>query len=529
MTIPSFTFMYHERKTDMLTNLMETILPATGEKISEVVETPLEEIHPIYEKARNAFSDWSRLSLKDRLAYFRKLRLVMTEKMDHLAQVISKDTGKSLTEAITADVMPTIDAILHLEQEAPHVLKRQKMKTPLMLWGKKSYVEYMPMGVVLVISPWNYPMNLSMVPMLSALVSGNTVLLKPSEVTPLVGKEIERLFHIAGFPDGVVQVVHGGKEVGAALTEGKPDYIFFTGSVRTGKIIQQVAAKNLIPTTLELGGKDPMIVFEDAPLERAVKGAVWGAFTNSGQVCMSTERLFVHKSILPQFVQMLKKEVANLKRGTGPNDDIGAMTYLHQVEIVKRHVEDALQKGATLETGTPPETWDGTMFLPLMVLSNVTTDMDIVNEETFGPILPIIPFETEEEAIQLANQSDYGLNSSVWSKDLEKAKRVASQLVAGNVVINDVIVSVANHHLPFGGVKHSGIGRYHGTIGILTFCHTKSIMVDKGTKPSEIQWYPYNGKYELFLSLFRHYFGEKRNWLGFMKDYLTLLKMTKNS
>jgi acyl-CoA reductase-like NAD-dependent aldehyde dehydrogenase len=190
----------------------------------------------------------------------------------------------------------------------------------------------------------------------SALVSGNTVLLKPSEVTPLVGKEIERLFHIAGFPDGVVQVVHGGKEVGAALTEGKPDYIFFTGSVRTGKIIQQVAEKNLIPTTLELGGKDPMIVFEDAPLERAVKGAVWGAFTNSGQVCMSTERLFVHKSILPQFVQMLKKEVANLKRGTGPNDDIGAMTYLHQVEIVKRHVEDALQKGAILETGTPPET-----------------------------------------------------------------------------------------------------------------------------------------------------------------------------
>jgi acyl-CoA reductase-like NAD-dependent aldehyde dehydrogenase len=166
MTIPSFTFMYHERKTDMLTNLMETILPATGEKISEVVETPLEEIHPIYEKARNAFSDWSRLSLKDRLAYFRKLRLVMTEKMDHLAQVISKDTGKSLTEAITADVMPTIDAILHLEQEAPHVLERQKMKTPLMLWEKKSYVEYMPMGVVLVISPWNYPMNLSMVPML---------------------------------------------------------------------------------------------------------------------------------------------------------------------------------------------------------------------------------------------------------------------------------------------------------------------------------------------------------------------------
>ena len=179
-----------------------------------------------------------------------------------------------------------------------NVFRRQKVKTPLLLIGKKSFIEYMPRGVMLIISPWNYPMQLAMVPMISALAAGNTVILKPSEVTPLVGKCIEELFEKAGLPEGVVQVAHGGKEVGAAFTNGKPDYIFFTGSVSTGKIIQQVAARDLIPTTLELGGKDPMIVFADAHLERAAKGAAWAAFTNSGQVCMSTERLYVEKTIL---------------------------------------------------------------------------------------------------------------------------------------------------------------------------------------------------------------------------------------
>lgn len=363
-----------------------------------------------------------------------------------------------------------------------------------------------------------------MVPMISALAAGNTVILKPSEVTPLVGKCIEDLFRKAGFPDGVVQVAHGGKEVGAAFSNGKPDYIFFTGSVRTGRIIQEVAAKDLIPTTLELGGKDPLIVFADANLERAAKGAVWAAFTNSGQVCMSAERLYVERSIYPQFLERLKKEVSTLKQGSEVDADIGSMTFPAQIQIVKEQLDEALSKGAILETGQPPEEWKSGMFLPLMVLTNVNHEMKIIQEESFGPILPVIPFEGEDEAIRLANDTIYGLNASVWSKDVNKARRVAAQLVSGAVVINDAIITVANHGLPFGGAKQSGIGRYHGEAGLTIFCHEKAIIEDRGWKRSEIQWYPYKEKYPHFLKLFKSYFQTNRNWLEFAKHYLSLLK-----
>ena len=382
----------------------------------------------------------------------------------------------------------------------------------------------MPRGVVLVISPWNYPMQLAMVPMLSALASGNTVILKPSEVTPLVGKCIEDLFIKAGFPEGVVQVAHGGKEVGAAFTTSKPDYIFFTGSVRTGKTIQQVAANDLIPTTLELGGKDPMIVFADAHLERAAKGAAWAAFTNSGQVCMSAERLYVEKTIYPEFLSLLKKEIRFLKQGTDEDADVGSMTFPAQIQIVKDQLEDAMSNGAKLVTGQSPEEWENGMFLPLTVVTNVNHEMKIIQEESFGPLLPVIPFESEEEVIRLANDTVYGLNASVWTKDKEKARRVASKLISGAVVINDAIISFANHGLPFGGAKQSGIGRYHGDAGLRIFCHEKAIVEDNGRKKSEIHWYPYREKFPLFLQLFKSYFRKNRDWAKFTKYYLRILK-----
>lgn len=382
----------------------------------------------------------------------------------------------------------------------------------------------MPRGVVLVISPWNYPLQLAIVPMISALASGNTVILKPSEVTPLVGKCIEDLFAKAGFPEGVVQVAHGGKEVGAAFTDGSPDYIFFTGSVRTGKIIQESAAKRLIPTTLELGGKDPMIVFADANLKRAAKGAAWAAFTNSGQVCMSAERLYVERKVYNEFLALLKNEVEGLTQGADENSDIGSMTFPSQIQIVKEQLEEALSRGAVLETGIQPQDWKEGMFLPPTVVTNVVQDMKIIQEEAFGPLLPVIPFDTEEEAVSLANDSIYGLNASVWSLDLLKARRVAGKLISGAVVINDAIITVANHGLPFGGAKQSGIGRYHGDAGLRIFCHEKAIIEDSGRKNNEIQWYPYKGKYPLFLKLFKSYFQKKRDWNTFARTYLKLLK-----
>lgn len=503
---------------------MTVVAPATGKVIAEIEETQLHDVPLFYQHGREAFAMWGALSVAERMDYFKKLKQLMVEEMDKIARTISEDTGKVLTESIVADIMPTLDAIDHIIKHAEKVLSRQKAKTPLLLIGKKSYIEYMPRGVVLVISPWNYPLQLAMVPMISALAGGNTVILKPSEVTPLVGKLIEDLFQRSGFPDGVVQVAHGGKEVGAAFTAGKPDYIFFTGSVRTGKIIQQQAARDLIPTTLELGGKDPMIVCSDANLERAAKAAAWGAFTNSGQVCMSAERLYVERNVYDRFLELLKKEVNSLVQGNDEDADIGSMTFPAQKEIVKEQLDEALERGAKLETGVEPEQWKDGMFLPLTVVTGVEQDMKIIQEETFGPLLPVVPFDSEEEAVSYANGTVYGLNASVWTKDKQKARRIATKLVSGAVVINDVIISVANHGLPFGGTKESGIGRYHAEGGLRIFCHEKAVMEDMGFMDTEIQWYPYKGKYPLFLSLFKSYFNDKRDWMGFARSYIALLR-----
>ncbi|NCU18565.1 aldehyde dehydrogenase family protein [Pallidibacillus pasinlerensis] len=504
--------------------VLKVINPATGEHLEDIEETSLQEVDAYYSRAREAFKKWSQLSIDERLRYLKNLKHTILEQMDELVQTIVQDNGKVPTEALIADVMPSLDGIDYVVKYAKRELSPKKVNTPLLLIGKKSYIEYMPRGVVLIISPWNYPFQLSIVPMISALAGGNTVILKPSEVTPYVGKYIEKLFQKAGFPEHVVQFAHGGKEVGAAFTNGNPDYIFFTGSVRTGRIIQKVAAEKLIPTTLELGGKDPFIVFADANLERAAKGAVWAAFTNTGQVCMSAERVYVEKTVYEKFLQLVKEETENLVLGTARDSDVGSMTYPVQKEIVKKQVLDALQHGAKLETGIHPDEWDDSMFVRPMILSNVKHEMDICREEFFGPVMPIVPFETEEEVIKFANDSKYGLNSSVWSSDLQKARRVASQLITGAVNINEVAVSVANHHLPFGGVKESGIGRYHGSAGLTIFCHEKAIVVDSGKLKTEIQWYPYKGKYEDFLELFQSYFSPRRNWIRFVRCFLRLLR-----
>ena len=503
--------------------------PATGELIMEYEETPAASAAAMMENARTAFSEWRDLSVRERVSYIKNLRLAVVEQIDEIADLIAKDVGKVRTDALVADIMPSLDAMLHVEKHAEKTLRSQKVKTPFLLMGKKSSVEYMPMGTVLVISPWNYPFLLSLSPMLSALAAGNTVILKPSEVTPAVGKLIEALFEKANFPPNVVQVAHGGKELGASLTNAKPDYIFFTGSVATGKIIQQTAAKNLIPTTLELGGKDPMIVLKDANLKRAAQGAAWGAFTNSGQVCMSVERLIIEEEVMEPFIEELLPIVNNLKQGSGPDDDIGSMTSRMQVDIVKKQVEEALEKGARLLTGEPPSDWDPeSMYIKPIVLVDVKEDMAIMQDETFGPVLPIITAKGEDEALRIANGTRYGLNASVWTENKDQARKISSKLQSGAVLINDVVITVANNHLPFGGVKESGVGRYHGENGIRMFCHEKAVMEDLGYKKSEIQWYPYKGKYDSFRNLLVANFKKSPSLNDVLKEYLKLIKMTKS-
>ncbi len=518
--------MSDDSKTEQL---REFFNPATNQLVDTWHLTPLDEVPRLYEQARMAFHSWSAIPLTERLGMMRQLRLYLVEHLDATADAVAQSTGKVPVEALTSDVLPLIDAILHMEKHAKRALRKRRAPTPLVLFGKRSYIEYKPRGVVLCISPWNYPLQLSLIPVLSALVAGNTVILKPSEVTPLIGKLIERLRDAAGIPKDVLQIAHGAGDLGAALTKGNPDFIFFTGSVRTGKLIQAEAAKQLIPTTLELGGKDPMIVFSDANLERAVQGAIWGAFTNSGQVCMSVERLYVERPIYDRFVQRLVEETKRLRQGTGPDADIGSMTAKMQVDVVREQVREALDKGARLLTGSPPDEWqtDQGLFITPMVLVDVTPEMSIMQEETFGPVLPVIPFDTEDEVVQLANDSPYGLNASVWSKSLARARRVASRLVSGNVVINDVIITVVNHHLPFGGAKQSGLGKYHGEVGLRSFCVETAVMKDSGRQVREVAWYPYAGRYEPLAKLIKSFYGTKTDWVGFIKAYTNLLKGRK--
>ena len=492
-----------------MNSIMTQLNPATGNIIQEIPETSAADLTLAMQRARSAFLQWGQTPLAERLEWMRRLREYLVDHAESIAQTIAACTGKVHLEALMTEVFVVADAIRHYEHTARKTLASKRVKTPILFFGSRSSIEYKAMGVVAVISPWNFPFQLAMVPVISALIAGNCVLLKPSEVTAGVGVLMEQIFQAIDFPQDVVQVLHGGREVGSALVQARPDKILFTGSVATGKKIMATAAEHLIPVDLELGGKDPMIVFADSDVERAANAAVWAAFTNAGQVCMSVERVYVEASVYGEFVHKVKQKTALLRLGI----DYGAMTFPPQLDLVEAHLADAIAKGAKIECGGD-RLIEGTLHFAPTILTHVDHTMLVMRDETFGPLMPIMAFSTEAEAVQLANDSLYGLNASVWSRDLEKAKRVSSQLVSGNVCINDVITTVANPHLPFGGVKQSGIGRYHGEVGLLTFCHQTSVMVNPSSKQREVNWYPYTPKkQEAISALIRLLYGKSR-WVG---------------
>ncbi len=483
--------------------VVEKFSPINGEKLGDFPIADADEVNAAVGRAREAFGAWRALSLQERLRRIEKVREVIAEEGEYIARRISEDTGKPLAEALMTEIITIPVFIDYYAKTAEKVLGRHKVKTPILFPGKTSYVEHFPMGVVAIISPWNFPFQLSVIPMISALIAGNTVVLKPSEVTPITGEVIAEVFERAGLPDGVVEVVHGDGSTGAALTEADVDKIFFTGSVATGRKVMAAAAKKPIPVELELGGKDAFIVCHDANLERAARAAVWGGLSNCGQMCTSVERVMVVESVYDEFMTKLETAVKRIKVGTPDEEaDMGPMTFPHQIKIVERHVKDAIEKGAKVVTGGNRIEKEGTWFEPTLV-TDVTPDMEIYVEETFGPVIPVVKVKDEEEAIRLANDHQYGLNGSVWSQDKRRAVELASRMECGQVTVNDIVVSVGNPVLPFGGVKGSGIGRYHGPEGLLGFTHQKAIMVDPGWGDKEPFWFPYNNKYPEFVSAFK--------------------------
>jgi acyl-CoA reductase-like NAD-dependent aldehyde dehydrogenase len=411
------------------------------------------------------------------------VRRHLLAKVDEVVDTIAAATNKLPTEAMVTEVLVACELIEWYAKHGAAALRPRRVSTG-MLVHKRAEKRYEPLGVVGVISPWNYPFVLTMSPVVTALFAGNTVVLKPSEITPTVGVLVGRLFAEAGeYPD-LVQVVTGGGEVGEALVRSGVQKVVFTGSVNTGKRVMRAAADTLTPVVLELGGKDAFVVDADANLERAARAAVWGAFSNAGQTCMAVERAYVVEPLYDRFVE----RVVELTKGIRPGQDIGTMTHEGQVQIVEEHVRDAVEKGARAVTGGSRE--PGSLAYPPTVLLDVDHAMKVMRDETFGPVLPIMRVADRDEALRLANDSPYGLNASVWARDKAGVEELVSRIESGNVCVNDCMVSYAIPGLPFGGVKDSGVGRTHGEEGLWEMSSIKSVAADRFGLKREPMWFP---------------------------------------
>lgn len=504
---------------------LQSFNPATGDVLGSVTITETASIQKVLQDSKKAFQKWSELSFDDRARFILKARDILLSEQLQVAELISKENGKPVQEALGNDIVPVLDLMTHFAKKTKRLLKNQKIK--LGKWGamgRSSYVEFYPYGVVAVISPWNFPLSIPLGEVCMALMAGNTVILKPSEYTPLVAEKIIDLFKRAGLPQNVLQVVHGLGDVGAALVDSGVNKVVFTGSVPTGKKIMAACAKNLTSLTLELGGKDPFLVFKDANLDVASSAAVWGAFSNSGQICASVERLYVHESIAQEFTDLVVRKTKMLRQGSGqnPDVDVAAMTAGMQVEKVLSQIESARQNGAQILTGGKLNAGLKRSYLEPTVLTQVDHDFEIVREESFGPILPIMTFKTTEEAIQKANDSEFALNAYIWSKNKSFAKRVASELVAGTVNINETVFTHALPQTPWGGPKSSGLGRTHGVEGLLDLVQIRHVHTNHfPSKKNAFWWFGYSSqKIELLMLLSQTLFGKGFNRLKSLIKFL---------
>jgi len=468
--------------------------PATGEEIGRVTIASVEDVGHAVSRARAAQKHWRELSFAERGRMVLRARKFVLEEMDELARLISRETGKPVAEAIAMEIVPTLDLMQFFARRTHRLLRPEKINIgQYNLMGRTSRIIYKPLGVVGIISPWNFPWAIPLGEVVMALMAGNTVVLKPSELTPLTGLKIGEAFARASLPDDVLQVVTGDGTTGAALVEAQVDKIMFTGSVATGKQVAEAAAKNLTPVVLELGGKDPMIVLEDANVEQAASAAVWGAFSNAGQACASIERCYAHREIAQEFTARVVEKTRALRQdiGTRENTDIGAMSSERQLQIVEEHVSDSISKGAhALAGGNRAKNLAGAFHEPT-VLADVDHTMLVMREETFGPVLPLMTFETEDEAVKLANDSIYGLTASVWTRNIKRGRRIAARIEAGTVMVNEVLYTHGIAQTPWGGVKQSGMGRTHGRLGLMELVTAQHIHVNRITNIGDLWWFNY--------------------------------------
>jgi acyl-CoA reductase-like NAD-dependent aldehyde dehydrogenase len=471
--------------------------PATGEVVAHVPDLSADEVRDMAQRGRAAQPGWEALGFAGRARVMLRMQKWVLDNAERVIETIVKETGKSWEDAQLAEISYGANAFGFWAKNAEKYLADEKVRSSAVLVkGKKLMVRYRPLGLIGVIGPWNYPLTNSFGDCIPALMAGNSVILKPSEVTPLTSLLMLEGLTECGMPQNVFQVATGYGPTGAALVD-QVDMIMFTGSTATGKKVMQTAAETLTPVSLELGGKDPMIVLSDADLERAANAATYYSMQNSGQTCISVERVFVEEPIYDEFVAKVTEKVNAIRQGDPSGGagtvEVGSMTFPKQVDIVENHVNDALAKGAKALTGGHRGAGKGYYFEPT-VLVDVTPDMDCMREETFGPTLPIMKVRDAEEAIRLANDSPYGLAASVFSKDVGRGEAVARRIEAGAVCVNDAMLNYSAIELPMGGWKASGLGHRHGAGGIRKYCAQQALLISRFNMKRDLHMFPYTKK-----------------------------------
>ena len=470
--------------------------PVTLEPTGELICANSEDVAEAIAKARAAQPGWGATSPRERAAIVERALKIVLERQDEIIDTVVAETGKARTDAMSMEVFSVADQLCYYAKNAEKFLKPHKRKVHGILGLMKQLrIVYKPLGVVGLITPWNGPFVLVMNQATQAILAGNTVVAKGSEVTPFSAKLAEDIFRQAGLPEGVLQVLLGDGETGAAIVDGGVDKVSFTGSVATGKKVATACAGQLIPCTLELGGNDAMIVCADADLDRAVDGAWVGSCMNTGHYCCGTERIYVVKEVYDEFLKLVLEKGKALRQGQqhGWEEDIGAIFWDRQLAIIEAHVEDARAKGANVVMGGRRNPDLPGLYYEPTVITEVDNSMDIMLLETFGPVLCIQKVDSEEEALGLANDSEFGLNGNVWTQDKDKGYRLATAIDTGSCSVNDMAVSYGIPAAPFGGKKNSGLGQVNGKKGIRGYCHEMPIVIDRfGGKMQN--GYPYSAK-----------------------------------